>query len=126
MAREKFGRKIRNLIAAFRGLPPDESKSFLKNARPIGDAVMILMKKITAVKVTAECEIHDNWARIVGNDFERRCHPVKILNSDILVIHSASAVIRCELQIKKSEILRNIHHFPHCKKISDIRFIANG
>jgi hypothetical protein len=44
------------------------------------------------------------------------------LKSDILLIHSANAVVRSELQLQKSKILKNLHEFPSCERISDIRF----
>ncbi|MDR1595701.1 MAG: DUF721 domain-containing protein [Puniceicoccales bacterium] len=126
MAKEKFSRRIRNLIAAFRGLPPEESRSFLKATRPVGETIAILLKKFGTTRASPEMEIHSNWAAIIGGTFANRCHPVKILNNDVLIVHSGSSVIRCELQMQKSKILENLHRLPHCKKISDIRFIASG
>ncbi|MDR1401818.1 MAG: DUF721 domain-containing protein [Puniceicoccales bacterium] len=125
MLKKQFGRKIRNLIAAFRGLPPEESQSMQKNPRAIGDTIAILLKKISITKTTPEQVIRDNWEGIVGQNISGRCHPVKILNSDVLIIQSENAVIRSELQIQKQKILANLQRLPRCAKISDIRFIAN-
>jgi hypothetical protein len=54
----------------------------------------------------------------------KRCSPEKILNDNILIIHSFNAVICSELQIQKLKILDNLRQFPHCAQISDIRFLA--
>ncbi|MDR1432843.1 MAG: DUF721 domain-containing protein [Puniceicoccales bacterium] len=126
MAKGRFGRRIRNLIAAFRGLPPEESRSFPKKAKPIGESIAILLKKIRPRIASPEREIQSNWEAIVGKDMAGRCHPLRILGSDVLLIHSGSAVIRSELQMQKAKILENLHRLGHCAKISDIRFIANG
>lgn len=126
MAKGQFGRRIRNLIAAFRGLPPEKSKSFLVRTKPIGESIGQLLKKINGPTVSPEREIQSNWHAIVGERMANRCHPVRILNSDVLLIHSESAVIRNELQMQKAKILENLHRLAHCARICDIRFIANG
>ncbi|MDR2776743.1 MAG: DUF721 domain-containing protein [Puniceicoccales bacterium] len=126
MATKKtFGRRIRNLIAAFRGLPPEEGISCLKKAKPIGISISTLLKKFDVIKITPQQTIHQNWPSIVGEAMAKRCYPVKILNNDTLVIHSFNAIIRSELQIQKLKILDNLHQFPNCAQISDIRFLAH-
>jgi hypothetical protein len=125
VVKKQFGRRVRNLIAAFRGLPPENSQSVQKKPKSIGDAVSVLLKKINGAKVTPQQIIQTNWRSIVGENIAERCHPVKILNSDALIVHSANAVIRSELQMQKSKILDALRKLPHCAKISDIRFIAN-
>ncbi|MDR0742574.1 MAG: DUF721 domain-containing protein [Puniceicoccales bacterium] len=126
MATKKiFGRRIRNLIAVFRGLPPEEGISCLKKAKPLGASISTLLKKFNMVKITPQQTIHQNWPSIVGENMAKRCSPVKILNDDTLIIHSFNAVIRSELQIQKLKILNNLHQFPNCAQISDIRFLAH-
>ncbi|MDR2602984.1 MAG: DUF721 domain-containing protein [Puniceicoccales bacterium] len=125
VAKKTFGRKIRNLIAAFRGLPPEEGTSCLKKAKPIGTSIATLLKKFNVVKITPQQTIHQNWPSIVGEDMAKRCYPVKILNNDTLVIHSFNATVRSELQIQKLKILDNLHQFPNCVQIFDIRFFAH-
>lgn len=125
MAKRRFSRRIRNLIAVFRGLPIDTSRSFLKRARPVGDTVTALMKKINVTAVRPEHSLQEHWEMIIGSYLSRRCHPVKITNDDVLIIHSANAVVRSELHMQKEKILERIHSLPRCAKISDIRFIAN-
>jgi hypothetical protein len=125
VAKKIFGRRIRNLIAAFRGLPPEEGISCLKKAKPIGGSISILLKKFNVAKITPQQIIHQNWPSIVGEAMAKRCCPVKILNNDTLIIHSFDAIIRSELQIQKLKILDNLHKFPNCAQISDIRFLAH-
>ena len=125
MAKKTFSRRIRNLIAVFRGLPIDTSRSFLKRARPVGDTVASLMKKISVTTIRPEHSLQEHWEMIIGSYLSHRCHPVKITNDDVLLIHSANAVVRSELYMQKEKILERIHSLPRCAKISDIRFIAN-
>ncbi|MDR2432933.1 MAG: DUF721 domain-containing protein [Puniceicoccales bacterium] len=125
VAKKIFGRRIRNLIAAFRGLPPEESTSCLKKAKSIGTSIFTLLKKFNVVKVTPQQIIHQNWPSIVGEGMAKRCYPVKILNDDTLIIHSFNAIVRSELQIQKLKILDNLRQFPNCAQISDIRFLAH-
>ncbi|MDR1173405.1 MAG: DUF721 domain-containing protein [Puniceicoccales bacterium] len=125
VAKKTFGRRIRNLIAAFRGLPPEEGISCLKKAKPIGTSISTLLKKFNVIKITPQQTIQQNWPSIVGEDMAKRCYPVKILNNDTLIIHSFNAIIRSELQIQKLKILDNLHKFPNCAQISDIRFLAH-
>jgi hypothetical protein len=125
VTKKTFGRRIRNLIAAFRGLPPESGISCLKKTKPLGTSIATLLKKLNGVKITPQQTIQQNWSSIIGENMAKRCHPVKILNNDTLVIHSFDAIIRSELQMQKLKILENLHQLPHCAKISDIRFVAH-
>ncbi|MDR2779233.1 MAG: DUF721 domain-containing protein [Puniceicoccales bacterium] len=125
MTKKTFGRRIRNLVAAFRSLPPEEGISCLKEAKPLSVSIGALLKKLNTIKITPQRAIQQNWSFIVGETMVKRCYPVKILNDDTLIIHSSDAIIRSELQIQKLKILENLHQFPHCAKISNIRFIAH-
>jgi predicted nucleic acid-binding Zn ribbon protein len=122
--KKTFGRKIRNLIAAFRGLPPEESISSLKRAKPISETISALLKKFNVIKIIPEQVVQENWDFIVGKNIANHCHPVKILNNDVLIIHSSNAVVCSELQMQRSKILENLHKLPRCARISDIRFIV--
>ena len=67
MAKRTFSRRIRNLIAVFRGLPIDTSRSFLKRARPVGDTVTALMKKISVTTIRPEHSLQEHWEMIIGS-----------------------------------------------------------
>jgi hypothetical protein len=118
----QFGRSVRNLVASFRGLPTEKTSAFSREPKTLDGAISIWMRKHWFARVTAEQVIQENWVRIVGERFSSRCAPEKILKGDVLLIHSPSAVIRSELQLQKKKILENLRKFPHCAKISDIRF----
>ena len=126
MQKKKFNRAIRNLVADFRGLPRETSRSFSKVPNRIGNTVSVLMKKIAITRVRPERAVQENWCNIVGEKFFSRCSPIKILMNDVLVVQSDNAIIRSELQMKKNSILKKIHEIPRCAKIVDIRFIANA
>jgi hypothetical protein len=119
---KRFNRNVRNLIAAFRGLPPEEHVSFPRREKHIGALMLAAIRKIEMTAITPEQIIQENWASIVGENIAARCRPLKILSGDVLLIHSPSATIRSELQLRKSKILENLHRHPRCEKISDIRF----
>ena len=121
-----FGRKIRNLIAEFRGLPTEQSHSFLKKPHVVGDAVCAILKRFDMHAVRPENIIQDNWADIIGIKLVKYCEPLKITLGDVLIVKCPSAVVRSELQILKGKILESLHKFAACKKISDVRFVANG
>ena len=126
MVKKQFSRKIRNLIAEFRGLPPEQSRSFLKRAKSVGETVSVLMKRINGSNRRPEAVIQNNWQAIVGVNLAKYCEPVKILPNDVFLVRCPNAVARSELQMIKGRILDNLHKFHHCEKISDIRFVANG
>jgi predicted nucleic acid-binding Zn ribbon protein len=121
--KDHFNRNIRNLIAEFCGLPRENGPAFRKEARPIANVVSFIIKKQGKAKRQAEQAIQNNWALIVGHRLANHCQPVKVLNTDILVIHSSNAVVRSELQMQKSGILTRLHRIPYCEKISDIRCV---
>jgi hypothetical protein len=121
-AKVQFGRKIRNLVAAFRGLPPETSTAFSKKALTFDEVASFALKKYKFLQTSAERAIQENWISIVGERFAARCSPEKILKSDVLLIRSTSSVIRSELQLQKKKILENLHKLPRCARISDICF----
>jgi hypothetical protein len=121
-----FSRSVRNLVASLRGLPPEGREGSTRGERPIGGLLKSILRKIEIASATAEQVIGENWASIVGEIIANRCRPVRILNSDVLLVHSPSATVRSELQLRKSKILENLHRHPHCEKISDVRFSASA
>ncbi len=117
----KFSRRIRNLIADFRALPHENSHAYFRRPKSVGNIIEFALTNMT-VKRKGENILLDNWYFIVGENFYKRCHPITILNNDILLIGCENSILRAELEIMKTNIFQKIISIPQCSHIRDIRF----
>jgi hypothetical protein len=111
----KFSRRVRNLIADFRGLPRDDLPSILKDEWSAERLFQDILKKY-AIKSdrTIKAEILENWSQIVGDMLCQSCKPHNITAAGALVIKVENSVVRQELFLQREEILRRIcENYPH-------------
>ncbi|MDR1907075.1 MAG: DUF721 domain-containing protein [Puniceicoccales bacterium] len=107
---EKLPRSVQNLIADFRGLPRDDSPSFLKDERSVSQLFQDILKKhVTQSDARIGAEIFESWPQIVGETFYSLCTPHKITATGALIIKVQNSVIRQELFFQREEILKYIH-----------------
>lgn len=120
MADKKFSRQVENLIADFRGLPPDLSRSKLRETRGLGDVVEQILHKYRIGMATPEDAIRQAWTEIVGAANATFCHPLRIDRERTLVIGVSNPVVRQELLFHKATILQRIRAIPAAQHISDV------
>ncbi len=112
------------MIADLRGVPPDESRSRLRDTRPIGDLADHLLHKHRIGMKTPEEAIRDAWVEIVGAPNAEYRHPLRIDRSRILVVGVSNPIIRQELLFHKKVVLQRIRAIPACAHLTDVMFRA--
>ena len=120
----RFPRRIENLIAEFRGLPKDRSRSIDRPAVPVDSLMEVLLERYEVGKIRPEQIITSRWADILGPDFAKRCSPQKIDRSGRLVVLVPNPILRRELIFDRRRIVREIQALPECGHIRDVHFIG--
>lgn len=121
--RSSFSRDIENLIAQFRGIPRDLSRSTLRDSKGINFLIDNCVKSYKIGEEHHTDQIMANWKDIVGIKNAHRCCP-KTFSRGNLVIAVANPVVRNELQFKSREIISQIQALQGCESISGITFVA--
>lgn len=120
MPEKKFNRQVENLIAEFRGLPTDDSRSRLRDTRGLNDLMEQILHKYRIGMSTAEDAIRQAWNEIVGEGNAGFCHPLRIDRERVLVIGVSNPVVRQELLFHKALILQRVRAIPAAHHIQDI------
>lgn len=120
-----FTRRIENLIANFRGLPEDPSRSRIRPTRGIGDLIDNVARKHRIGVASPQDAIRDAWVEIIGEANQQFAHPARIERDRYLVVAVNDAVVRQELQFNKALLLKRVRAIPGCDRIRDIVF-RNG
>lgn len=115
-----FPRHIENLIAAFRGLPPDRSRSRLRETRPMADLVSGVLEEYRIGMPSREETIMKNWPAIVGASNTGFVHLLKIENDRRALIAVTNPIVRQELFFHRKLILERIQALPGCRDIREI------
>lgn len=119
----KFTREQENLIALFRNLPINRSKSILRQSKKIDTLIENNLKFYKIGQPRPQDTIMSHWKDIVGSQHAHRCCP-KTITRNTLIITVANPVIRNELQFNQLQILQKIQSLPQCENISTITFLA--
>jgi hypothetical protein len=120
---QPFSRAIENLIADFRGIPENRSRSRPRTARPLGELVEQLIVKHQIGRPSPEQALRDRWTEIVGAANAAYCHPVRIERGRLLVLVS-HAVVRNELFMHRDPLLKKIRAVPGCEDIRELNLRA--
>ena len=120
-----FTRRIENLIANFRGLPENPSRSRIRPIRGIDDLVGDVVRKHRIGMPSSQDAIRDAWSEIVGESNQQFAHPARVERDRCLVVAVNDAVVRQELQFNKSLLLKRVRALPGCDQIREIVF-RNG
>lgn len=138
-ARREFGRPVRNLIADFRGLPRETSRSPERGLSSVGDVADILRRAregdtsaLQAVSKLARGAIGaeeagmdargvllDSWSRIIPPRLRGKCHPVD-LDRDALVVFCVTPVARNELKFVERAIVAAVRGLTGCSGVNRI------
>ena len=118
-----FSRDIENLIAQFRGMPENLSRSTLRDSKGIESLIDSCVKSYKIGEEHHTDQIMANWKDIVGIKNAHRCCP-KTLSRGNLIVAVANSVVRNELQFKSREIINKIQALRGCESILGITFVA--
>lgn len=116
---KEFSRAMENLIADFRGLPDDKSRS--KKRAPTELAAMIdeLLVKYRISHDSIEHSIRDQWRDLVGVANATYSHPLAV-ERNLLVVLVSHAVVRNELFMHRDSILKKLRKLPGCAEIKGL------
>ena len=149
-SRAHFSRSTRNLLAALRGLPEEqtpnpativakksgsetlarkrlriEDAAFTTNREFSVPAKMIdgLLRSHGIFSGSIQSIVREHWAEIVPANLASRCAPAELRDGmRTLVVGCESAVVRQQIEFRKRGILKKIRTFPQCENISKIVF----
>ena len=117
--KKAFSKEAESLISSFRGYPQKPSRAWDAGTKPFGSLLEACIQKYHIGKSTPEELILENWVRIVGPTFSKRCRPERI-DSGTLVVQAANSVVRQELQFMESRILTALGSLKGCQHIHRI------
>ena len=87
----QFDRNTKNLIACFRGLPTDTTRSTPKDALALKGLLDGVFLKYKIGVASIEETIMANWKYVVGDRNAHRCSPQRIVGGTTLVVFTANA-----------------------------------
>jgi hypothetical protein len=120
---KQFSREIENLIAGFRGVPEDESRSRKRPTQDLGKLIDELLVKYRISHDSLEHSIRAKWPELVGVANATYSHPVVVERGQLLVLVS-HAVVRNELFHHRLQILDKLRKLPGCAEIRGITLRA--
>lgn len=115
-----FPRDVQNLIASFRGLPPDRSSSIPRKIRSLDTVIDDLQKKFQWDEKSTEQVIMENWRQIVGEKEAHRSRPGQLVRGKTLVITVTNSILRQEMGFRRNDILSKIRRLPGCQDIREV------
>jgi len=116
---KKFSRAVENLIAGFRVLPEDSSRSQRRTPTDLTALVDELLIKYRISHDSLEHTIRETWVELVGVANASYSHPV-IVEKGLLVVLVSHAVVRNELFLHRQSILEKLRKVPGCTAIKGL------
>ena len=116
----KFTAREEELIASFRNVPEDSVLLGDFGATSFGSLLETIVEKYHIGKSTPEEAIQENWVRIVGPQFARRCRPERVDPSGALIVQVPNATVRRELIFSEGRILTALGSLPGCQHINRV------
>ncbi|MDG2169202.1 MAG: DUF721 domain-containing protein [Opitutales bacterium] len=122
--RHFFSRKTNNLIASFRGLPPDRSRAWNKKVKDL-DAVMdTLVDRFKLGTTQPEETITNEWVSLVGENNAKYANPWRLDRGRTLYVQVSNPVVKQEMQFSKKVLLKRLNSLRGCEKIQEVIFRA--
>jgi hypothetical protein len=116
---KEFSRAVENLIAGFRVLPEDSSRSKRRTPTDLTALVDELLIKYRISHDSLEHSIRDKWVELVGVANASYSHPV-VVEKGLLVVLVSHAVVRNELFLHRQSILEKLRKVPGCTAIKGL------
>jgi len=120
---KEFSRAVENLIAGFRELPEDTSRSKRRKTTDLGPLIDELLVKYRISHDSLEHSIREKWPELVGVANASYSHPVTV-ERGLLVVLVSHAVVRNELFHHRQTILEKLKKLPGCDGIKGIALRA--
>jgi hypothetical protein len=115
-----FTRQVQDLIADFRGLPRTYDAAGERPPTPLGNLIAVIRERHRLDQDCPERVLVENWQKIFESTYAERCHPVRILNEDTLVIAINHPVLRSNIMMDSRRYLQRIQALPMCSGIKRI------
>jgi len=116
---KEFSRAVENLIAGFRDLPEDTSRSKRRRPTDLTGLIDELLVKYRISHDSLEHSIREKWPELVGVANASYSHPV-VVEKGLLVVLVSHAVVRNELFMHKESILEKLRKVPGCTAIKGL------
>lgn len=116
----KFSRREESLIASFRQLPEEDLPFRDSGAASFGSLLEAIVEKYHIGRNTPEEAVQENWERIVGAAFARRCRPERIDPSGALIVQVPNSTVRRELIFMEDRILTALGSLEGCSHINRV------
>ncbi|MEO6993940.1 MAG: DUF721 domain-containing protein, partial [Lacunisphaera sp.] len=116
---KEFSREIENLIAGFRAVPNDRSRSKRRKTVDLGALIDELLVKYRISHDSIEHSIREKWPELVGPANASYSHPLTVERNQLVVLVS-HAVVRNELFHHRLTILEKLKKLPGCGEIKGI------
>ncbi len=116
---KEFSREVENLIAGFREVPNDRSRSKRRKTVDLGALIDELLVKYRISHDSIEHSIREKWPELVGPANASYSHPVTVERNQLVVLVS-HAVVRNELFHHRLTILGKLKKLPGCGEIKGI------
>jgi len=116
---KEFSRAVENLIAGFRDLPEDTSRSKRRKPTDLTGLIDELLVKYRISHDSLEHSIRDKWPELVGVANASYSHPV-VVEKGLLVVLVSHAVVRNELFLHRESILAKLRKVPGCTAIKGL------
>lgn len=119
----EFSRAVENLIAGFREVPEDKSRSKRRKTIELGSLVDELLVKYRISHDSIEHSIREKWSELVGAANASYSHPV-VVERGLLVVLVSHAVVRNELFQHRESIVEKLKKLPGCADIKGMALRA--
>lgn len=116
---KEFSRAVENLIAGFRVLPEDSSRSKRRTPTDLTALVDELLIKYRISHDSLEHSIREKWVELVGVANASYSHPV-VVEKGLLVVLVSHAVVRNELFLHRQAVLEKLRKVPGCTAIKGL------
>ena len=121
---QKFNRKTNNLIAAFRGIPPDVSRARLEAEKNMETVMDQVIREYQLNTTKPEEAILAEWQSLVGERNAGHTRPWKLDRANRLFVAVSNPVVKQELQFHRKLILERIRKLPGCSGVRQLIFRA--
>ncbi|WP_438479618.1 DciA family protein [Oleiharenicola lentus] len=116
---KEFSRAIENLIAGFRDLPGDNTRSKSRKPSELTTVIDELLVKYRISHDSLEHSIRAAWPELVGVANASYSHPVTV-ERNLLLVLTSHAVVRNELFQHRAPILAKLQKLPGCAHIKGL------
>ncbi len=120
---KEFSRAVENLIAGFRGVPEDQSRSKRHKTTNLAAVIDELLVKYRISHDSLEHSIREKWPELVGVANATYSHPV-VVEQGLLVVLVSHAVVRHELFFHREAIVAKLRKLPGCADLKGMALRA--